>query len=36
VLDRAVDAGRIPRDVADDLLMAIERCGPGTEVSVAA
>jgi hypothetical protein len=36
VLDRAVDSHRLPREVADDLLMAIERCGPEREVPVAA
>ena len=36
VLDRAVSAHRIPRDVADDLVLAIERCGPDAAVPVAA
>ena len=36
VLDRAVDAGRLARDVADDLMMAIQRCGPEAAVPVAA
>jgi hypothetical protein len=36
VLDRAVSAHRISREVADDLVLAIERCGPETAVPVAA
>ena len=36
VLDRAVNSRRIPHAVADDLVLAIERCGPQAEIPVAA